>query len=137
VVVAYAALQRLGLADRADDVLDVDVFIPQVAQGALAVECRADDADTRAEVAALEHAASRRAVDAERSWLAAIGGGCDLPAGAHAVVDGDDIRLTAVLASYDGRMVLRGTLTGTDPVAIGTDLAAQLLDRGGRWLIAG
>jgi hydroxymethylbilane synthase len=137
VVVAYAALQRLGLQERADELLDVDVFVPQVAQGALAVECRADDAATRAEVAALEHQPSRRAVDAERSWLAAIGGGCDLPAGAHAVVDGDRIRLTAVLASYDGRMVLRGTGTGTDSVAVGTDLAARLLDRGGRWLIAG
>jgi len=137
VVVAYAALLRLGLADRADDLFDVDVFVPQVAQGALAVECRADDIATRAELAVLEDVPSRRAVDAERSWLAAIGGGCDLPAGAHAVVDGDDIRLTAVLASYDGRLVLRGTLTGTDPVAVGTDLATQLLDRGGRWLIAG
>jgi hydroxymethylbilane synthase len=137
VVVAYAALLRLGLADRADDLFDVDVFVPQVAQGALAVECRADDVATRAELATLEHVPSRRAIDAERCWLAALGGGCDLPAGAHAVVDGDEIRLTAVLASYDGRMVLRGTHTGTDPVAVGTDLAAQLLDRGGRWLIAG
>jgi hydroxymethylbilane synthase len=137
VVVAYAALERLGVADRAHEVLDVDVFVPQVAQGALAVECRADDVSTRTTLAALEHAPSRRAVDAERAWLAAIGGGCDLPAGAHAVINGDDIRLTAVLASYDGRMVLRGTLTGSDPATLGTDLALQLLDRGGRWLIAG
>ena len=137
VVVAYAALQRLGLSDRADDVLEASTFVPQVAQGALAVECRADDATTRAALTAIEHAPSRRAVDAERCWLAAIGGGCDLPAGAHATVEGDALHLTAILASYDGRMVLRGSMTGTDPVALGTDLAAQLLDRGGRWLIAG
>jgi hydroxymethylbilane synthase len=137
VVVAYAALQRLRLDGRADDVLDVEIFVPQVAQGALAVECRADDAPTRAALAPLDHAPSRRAVDAERSWLAAIGGGCDLPAGAHAVIDGDVVRLTAVLASNDGRMVLRGTMTGPDPVTVGIDLATQLLDRGGRWLIAG
>lgn len=137
VVVAHAALQRLGLAERADEVLDADVFVPQVAQGSLAVECRAADAATHAAVAAIEHLPSRRAVDAERSWLAAIGGGCELPAGAHAVVDGADVRLTAVLASYDGRTVLRGTLVGDDPVAVGADLAARLLDRGGRWVIAG
>ena len=137
VVVAVAALQRLDLEERADDVLDVDAFVPQVAQGALAIECRVDDASTRSSLAALEHEPSRRAVDAERAWLAAIGGGCDLPAGAHATVDGNEVQLTAVLASYDGRMVLRGTLSGRDPIATGTDLAAQLLDRGGRWLIAG
>jgi hydroxymethylbilane synthase len=137
VVVAAAALQRLGLDDRADELLDVAMFVPQVAQGALAVECRVDDAATRAAVAPLEHRPSRRAVDAERAWLAAIGGGCDLPAGAHAIVDGDDIRLTAVLASYDGRVVLRAGMSGPDPLAVGTDLAAQLLERGGRWLIAG
>ena len=137
VVVAAAALQRLGLADRADELFDVATFVPQVAQGALAVECRVDDAATRAALAALDDRSSRRAVDAERAWLAAIGGGCDLPAGAHAVIDGDDVDLTAVLASYDGRVVLRGSLRGTDPAALGADLAAQLLDRGGRWLIAG
>jgi hydroxymethylbilane synthase len=137
VVVAAAALQRLGLADRADELFDVSRFVPQVAQGALALECRVDDASTRAALAGLDHPPSRRAVDAERAWLAAIGGGCDLPAGAHAVVSDDEITLTAVLASYDGRVVLRGSLHGPDPVAVGTDLAAQLLDRGGRWLIAG
>ena len=139
VVVAAAALDRLGLADRATDVLDTGVFVPQVAQGALAIECRADDDATLALLAPLDHVTSRRAVDAERAWLAAIGGGCDLPAGAHATVDPvtDEIHLTAVLASYDGRIVLRHEARGADPAALGASVAADLLDRGGRWLLAG
>jgi hydroxymethylbilane synthase len=136
VVMAVAALERLGLADRIAERLDAAVFVPQVAQGALALEAvpgtEAFDA-----VAALDHAPSRRAVDAERAWLAGIGGGCELPAGAHATVAGDEVTLTAILASFDGRVVLRDTVTGTDPVALGTHLAAEMLDHGGRWLLQG
>jgi hydroxymethylbilane synthase len=134
VVVAQAALVRLGLTDRAAEVLDAAVVVPQVGQGALAIECRAGE---EALVAVLDDAPSRRAVDAERAWLAAIGGGCDLPVGAHAIVDGDDVRLTAVLASFDGRVVLRDAETGADPVAVGTMLAERMLDQGGRWLLEG
>jgi hydroxymethylbilane synthase len=136
IVVAAAALDRLGLGDRAAERFDVARFVPQVAQGALAVECAAGS-EAAALVAALDHAPSRLAVDAERAWLAAIGGGCDLPAGAHAVPDTDGVRLTAVLASFDGRVVLRDSRSGTDPVALGTDLATAMLDHGGRWLLAG
>ena len=134
VVVAFAALERLGLADRAAEVLDAAVLVPQVAQGALAIECRAGEESS---VASLDHGPSRRAVDAERGWLAAIGGGCDLPVGAHARVDGELVRLTAVLASFDGRIVLRDTAVGTDPVTVGTSLAESMLDHGGRWLLDG
>ncbi|MCU1486261.1 MAG: hydroxymethylbilane synthase [Actinomycetia bacterium] len=136
VVVAVAALDRLGQADRITERLDVSVLVPQVAQGALAIEAR-PGTDAFAAVAELDHAPSRRAVDAERAWLAAIGGGCELPAGAHATVEGDEVTLTAILASFDGRIVLRDTVIGTDPVALGTELANQMLDRGGRWLLDG
>ncbi len=99
IVVALAALQRLGVADRAAEVLDVDVLVPQVAQGALGVECRADDDATRARLAPIEDAATRVAVDAERAFLAQLGGGCDLPVGAYAEVDGDQVVLATFLAS--------------------------------------
>lgn len=137
VVVAAAALQRLGQADRIAEVLPAAVLVPQVAQGALAIECREDDAATRAALAALDHEPSRRAVDAERAWLAHIGGGCELPAGAHAVVEGDDVRLQGMLASFDGRIVLRDEAVGPDPEAVGAGLAASMLDHGGRWLLEG
>jgi len=129
VVVALAALQRLGWEDRIAEVLPTTVVLPQVGQGALAVECRADDDVTRDALRRIEHGDSRRCVDAERSWLAALGGGCDLPAGAHCTPDG---RVRAVLASFDGRIVLRDEIDGFD----GATLAERMLDGGGRHLLA-
>jgi hydroxymethylbilane synthase len=136
VMVAAVALERLGLSERIAEAFDVARFVPQVAQGALAIECE-EGSEAAALVAAIDHAPSRRNVDAERAWLAAIGGGCELPAGAHAVADGDGLRLTAVLASFDGRVVLRESRVGTDPVAVGSALAESMLEHGGRWLLAG
>lgn len=139
VVVAAAALQRLQRPEAAGaDVLDPGVLVPQVAQGALAIECRADDARVLTALAAIEHAPSRRAVDAERAFLATLGGGCDLPVGAHAVAGaGDELVLTGMIASHDGRIVLRETVRGTDPSALGRALAGALLDgAGARALLA-
>lgn len=84
VVVAVAALLRLGLADRAAEVLEPEVMLPQAAQGALAVECRADDEGTRLLLAGIDDWSARRAVEAERAFLAELGGGCDVPCGALA-----------------------------------------------------
>jgi hydroxymethylbilane synthase len=134
VVVAAAALDRLGRLDEAAEVLAPEVVVPQIGQGALAVECRGDD-ELRGLLAAIEHAPARRAVDAERGFLASLGGGCELPAAAHAVVaEGGSARLTALLATLDGRLVLRTAMTfgpGDDPGAAGLALGHDLLDRGG------
>jgi hydroxymethylbilane synthase len=138
VVVAVAALERLGLDDRIAERLDPRIVVPQVAQGALGIECRADDGARRELLRSLEHTPTRRAVDAERAFLATLGGGCDLPAGAHATVDGAGrLSLSGVLASHDGRLVLRQTVTGDDPSEVGASAAATLLREGGDWLIAG
>ena len=138
IVVATAALERLGRGAEVTEVLPTEVLVPQVGQGALAVECREDDGDTRAALAAVEDGPSRRAVDAERAWLADVGGGCDLPVGAHATVEDDGrIILTAMLATPDGRIVLRETMEGDDPVDLGRRLARRLLDdAGGSSLLA-
>jgi hydroxymethylbilane synthase len=134
-VVAAAALDRLGRLDEAAEVLTPEVVLPQIGQGALAVECREDDGELRGLLAAIEHAPTRRAVDAERGFLASLGGGCELPAAAHAVVAGDgSARLTALLATLDGRLVLRTATTfgpGDEPGATGLALGQTLLDRGG------
>jgi hydroxymethylbilane synthase len=136
VVIALAALERLGLVDARVHPLDPTVVLPQVAQGALAAECRADDEDTRAVLAAVEDPAARRAVDAERAFLAELGGGCDVPAGALAVADDAGVTLTAMLASLDGRIVVRATAADADPARAGRDAARRLLDRhGGRMLL--
>jgi hydroxymethylbilane synthase len=135
VVVAATALDRLGLGDAITERLEVATMLPQVAQAALAVECRADDAALRSSLAAIEDPAARRCVDAERAFLAELGGDCSLPAGAYAVIEDDALHLTAFLASPDGATHLRGERTGPS-ASIGTELAAELLAAGGRALIA-
>ncbi len=135
IVMAAAAVDRLGLdlGDRVVEVLEPAVVLPQVAQGALAVECRAGDDVARDLLAAIEHGPSRVAVDAERAFLAELGGDCDLPAGAHATVDGDRLSIEGLLASMDGHVVLRERRTApvTEADGVGRDLARFLLDDAG------
>jgi hydroxymethylbilane synthase len=130
IVVAAVALERLGLSDRIADVLPTSVMVPQVAQGALAIECRSQDDATREALAGIEHRDSRRAVDAERSFLAELGGDCDLPAGAYATT-ADGLRLEGLLASLDGRIILRYRGQGDEPDALGRAVARHLLDQAG------
>lgn len=136
IVVAAVALKRLGLAERIAEVLDPGVMVPQVAQGALAVECRAGDDRVVEALAAIDHPSSRRAVDAERGYLAELGGDCDLPAGAHATVAGDgSLSLEGLLASPDGHVILRHRSNGVEPEALGRAVARYLLDHGGQSLL--
>jgi len=102
IVVAVAALERLGLSDRIAEVLHPDDVVPQVGQGALAVECRADDAATIEQLARIEHVVTRAAVDAERAFLARLGGGCDLPVGAYATIDDETLTMRSFLSGPGG-----------------------------------
>lgn len=128
VVVASAAMDRLGWADRVAEVLPTSVMLPQVGQGALGLECRADDAATLELLAAADDGPSHRAVLAERAVLASAGGSCTLPVAGWAAVDGAEVRLEAMVASGDGRIVLRAARRGTDPGAVGRELARHLLE---------
>lgn len=102
IVVAAVALERLGLSDHISEYLDPEVFTPQVAQAALAVEVRDDDAVVLELLSQIDHAESRRRVEAERAFLAELGGDCSIPAGAHATI-GDDgvLHMAGVLAELD------------------------------------
>ena len=100
-VMAVAALHILGLQDQVAETMAADAMVPAVGQGCVAVECRTDDAATVAALTSIDHADSRRAVEAERAFLAELGTGCSLPIGAH-VADG---RLTAFLANGSGRVL--------------------------------
>jgi hydroxymethylbilane synthase len=136
VVLAAAALDRLGLADRIAERVDPSVVLPQVAQGALAAECRADDDATRELLAGIDDAGVRAAVTAERSYLAELGGGCNLPCGALAEAAGDGpLRLEALLGSLVGRISLRARVEGHDPVAVGVEAARRLVDEEGGRLV--
>ena len=139
IVMAMAAVERLGLDLEVLDPLDHEVMVPQVAQGALAVECRADDHDTITALRAVEDPAARRVVDTERAFLSELGGDCTLPAGAVAVLSDaaeGDVDLVAMVASLDGRRLLRQRRQGSDPDSLGRSTARSLLDdAGGRVLL--
>jgi hydroxymethylbilane synthase len=131
VVVAVAALDRLGRSDEAAEVLDPTIVLPQAGQGTLAVECRADDEATRELLAAIDDEPSHRTLRAERAFLAELGGDCDIPAGAFAVPDGAGVRVEGMVASLDGHVVLRHVVRGDDPEAAGRAVARFLLDDAG------
>jgi hydroxymethylbilane synthase len=133
VVVAVAAMVRLGWTDRLSDRLDPMDVLPQAGQGAIAVQCRADDAVTREILSAIDDEASHRALRAERAVLAGLGGSCTVPVGAwaEAVEGGPALRVHGLVASADGRTVIRMSLAGDDPETVGTELARTLLVDGG------
>jgi hydroxymethylbilane synthase len=110
IVMAAVALERLGLAEHIAELLEPEVMVPQVAQGALAIECREDDEATHRLLSAIEHEESRLLVDAERAFLAELGGGCDLPVGAYATFLGQEVELRSFLAGSGG--VWRGRTSG-------------------------
>ncbi|HVT76513.1 MAG TPA: hydroxymethylbilane synthase, partial [Acidimicrobiales bacterium] len=124
VVGAVAALTRLGEADRIAEAFDPEVFVPQVAQGALAVECRTDDAATLDRLATIDDADAHRCVLAERAFLAELGGGCDAPVGAHARLVEDQIRLVGFYAHHAEQLWWHGA--GDDPVVVGRAVARAI-----------
>jgi hydroxymethylbilane synthase len=134
VVVAVAAMARLGWESRLSDVLDPMDMLPQAGQGAIAVQCRADDDGTRRLLGAIDHESSHRAVRAERAVLAALGGSCTAPVGAFAVATGEAggaaLRASGLVASGDGRTVIRLVQHGDEPETLGAALARALLDGG-------
>jgi len=137
VVVAAAALDRLGLTPVVVDLLDPTVLLPQVAQGALAVECRNGDDAVLDLLHAIDDRMAHRTVAAERAFLAELGAGCDLPIAAHAVLDGDHVSITGALSSLDGATLITETRSGADGPAEGRAVARHLLDdRGGAGLLA-
>jgi hydroxymethylbilane synthase len=128
---AAAGLKRLGLERHITELLDPKVFLPAPGQGSLAVEGRADAA-TGALLSRLDNPETRDQVTAERSLLATLEGGCQVPIGALARLDGDDLILDGLVADVDGRRLIRELARGPrrQAEAIGAKLAARLLDQG-------
>lgn len=138
VLLAAAGLRRLGIAPRQATPLAPEVFVPAVGQGILGVEARADDATTLAALRALDHAPTRACALAERAFLARLGASCVTPMAAHArLVDGR-LRIDAIVASEDGRDVLRehAEATPEDAEALGRRVAEALLARGAARMVA-
>lgn len=139
-VLAVAGLRRLGEESRITHVIPTDILVPAVSQGALAIVCRNDDAETLARVRPLEDPASRSRIRAERGFLRRLRGGCQVPAGALATLseDGKTLQVLASIASPDGSQLVRGMLEGPTSEAeeLGVRLAESILERGGDEILA-
>lgn len=132
VILAGAGLVRLGLQEQVTQWLPLDVMLPAPGQGALAVQCRADDTAVMEILSVLEDPASRAAVTAERQFLLGLGGGCAVPVAAHAQNYNQSalILLTGLVASADGKECVKVSGAGTDPLELGSRLARKALSQG-------
>ena len=129
IILAGAGLTRLGLDKHVTEWLSLDVMLPAPGQGALAVQCQADDLTTINLLTALEDESTRKAVTAERQFLLGLGGGCLVPVAAYACVD-ENIQLSGLVASPDGRQIVRISASGNDAGELGQRLAEQALAQG-------
>jgi hydroxymethylbilane synthase len=138
IILAAAGLIRLGWGDRITQTLPLNVCLPAVGQGAVALEVREDDAFMHELLKLVDDAPTRTAVLAERAFLREVQGGCQAPVGAHATLQGDQMILEAMVAAMDGTQVLRRSMEGpvAKPEALGVALAAELLGMGARELLA-
>ncbi len=126
IVLAAAGVLRLGFGSHIAEYLPFDVMLPAPGQGAVAVQCRADDRRTIDLLRPIDHASTRTAVTAERAFLQGLGGGCSAPVAAYA----QENRLAGLIAAQDGQHVIRVSGEGDDPLALGCQLAQQALSQG-------
>jgi hydroxymethylbilane synthase len=139
VILAAAGLRRLGLAERISAPIPTAEMLPAVGQGALAIETRMDDSAALQLLAPLEHMPTRLACTAERSLLRSLGGGCQLPIAAHAVVEENHLRIEGLVAGLSGDVVIRESLEGAaaEAAELGETLGRRLLKRGADSLLSG
>jgi hydroxymethylbilane synthase len=136
IVLAAAGLRRLGWENRITELLDPAVMCPAPGQGALAIETRDDGGAVQQLAGKLDHPETRAAVTAERGLLAVLEGGCQVPIGAYAQLEGSSIHLRAIVASPDGQRMVRDSLCGEEPIALGHELGHRLLAAGARNILA-
>lgn len=135
IILAFAGLRRLGRTELVRQVLPVDVICPAAGQGALAIETRAENHEVISALAFLDDAGTRAETECERALLQRMGGGCQVPIGANAKLDDGTLYLTAVIASPDGKSVLRESAIGRDGQGLGASVAEKLLSRGGAGIL--
>ena len=132
-LLALAGLKRLGLAERATAILDTDMILPAVGQGAIAITARADDTATRDALVKITHPETGVAVTAERAFLGVLDGSCRTPIAGYASVDGGKISFRGLIAKPDGSQAFEASRTGVvaDAASIGADAAHELKKLGG------
>lgn len=136
-ILAYAGVYRLGLGDRISQLVPFEIMLPAVGQGAVAIEIRSDDERTAKVVSKLNHQPTRTSITAERAFLRRLEGGCQVPIGAHATLEADDVTLEGMVGSLDGTVVFRKRISGKAENAefLGTKLADELIVLGARELL--
>ena len=132
IILAAAGLHRLSMQERIREYLDLNQFVPAIAQGALGIECREDDGDTREAVSFLNHAESRTCIDAERAVNKVLGGNCYAPIGAYAHVDKGHLKLSAIVLDVKGKTQLKESIEGivAKPESLGETVGQRLQEQG-------
>jgi hydroxymethylbilane synthase len=138
IILAVAGLQRLGMSDRIHQVLPPEVSLHAVGQGALGIECRADDPEVLELLKAIEHTPTAQRCYAERSFLRELEGGCQVPIGVNTSLDGNQLTLTGIVASVDGQKLVKETVSGnaSDAENLGIELAQQMRQQGAQEILS-
>jgi hydroxymethylbilane synthase len=131
IILAAAGLNRLGKTELVKQIIPAEIMCPAAGQGALGIEVRAGDSETRTHLTFLEDSSARATTTCERALLNKLGGGCQVPIGASAEVRNGKLHLEAIVAHPDGTVVLRESRDGSDPVKLGEEVGDTLLARGG------
>ncbi len=136
-ILAVAGLQRLGMGDRIHQAIPSEVSLHAVGQGALGIECRGDDTEVLELIKAIEHIPTRDRCYAERSFLRDLEGGCQVPIGVNTQLDGDTLTLSGIVASVDGKKLVKDTVTGNASEAekLGTELAQRMRQQGAQEIL--
>ena len=132
IILAAAGLIRLGMADHITEYIEPEIMLPGGGQGAVGIESRKEDVRIMNRIFPLDHEESHIAIEAERSFLTRLEGGCQVPIGVYATIEGNTMRLRGLVGSLDGKQVLKAEQTGSteDPRALGFELAGEILEMG-------
>ena len=138
IILAAAGLERLGMSDRIHEIIPAEISLHAVGQGALGIECREGDEEILKIIKVIEDADTRDCTLAERSFLRVLEGGCQIPIGVNSKIEGDQLTLIGMVASLDGKQLIKDTVTGdrTNPEAIGSELAEKLKAQGAGEILA-
>jgi hydroxymethylbilane synthase len=137
-ILAAAGLERLGMSDRVHQIIPKEISLHAVGQGALGIECRADDSELLSLLKAIEHPQTRDRCLAERSFLRSLEGGCQVPIGVNTEISGENLTLTGIVASVDGQKFVKDTVTGqaNNAEALGIELAELLRQQGAQEILS-
>ncbi|WP_340001860.1 hydroxymethylbilane synthase [Oceanobacillus sp. FSL K6-0127] len=136
IILAVSGLKRVGLSEELiTEYLDPEIVVPAVGQGALAIESRADDEEIQGILQAINDDLTTRTVTAERTFLHLLEGGCQVPIGGYAYLEEGEVILTALVGTPDGKTILKETVRGTDPKAVGKEAAEALISQGAKEIV--